>query len=62
LFELVITILDYLSGDLKVGRPQKREAEKLIKKCFQLFIFDVIQILNLPKANKENDEKLKINT
>jgi hypothetical protein len=33
-----------------------------MEKSFQLLAFGVIQFLDLPKANKENDEKLKINT
>jgi hypothetical protein len=49
-------------GDLKVGWLQKQEAEKLMKRCFQLLTFGVIQFLDLSKTNKENDEKLKTNT
>jgi hypothetical protein len=39
--------------DPKVGWAEKREAEKLMKRCFQLLIFRTIQFLNLPKANKK---------
>jgi hypothetical protein len=33
-----------------------------MERCFQLLAFGVIQFLDLPKANKENDEMLETNT
>jgi hypothetical protein len=32
-----------------------------MKRCFHLLAFGVMQFLNLPEANKENDKKLETN-
>jgi hypothetical protein len=46
----------------KTGWSQKREAEKLMERCFELLAFGAIQFLTFSKANKQNNEKLETNT
>jgi hypothetical protein len=61
LFEIFCHFLVLAFRRSKSWMIQKREAEKLMEMCFQLLTFCVIQILDLLKANKENDEELKTN-
>jgi hypothetical protein len=42
LFELFIIFVNYLSEDLEVRWHKKREAEKFMKRYFQLLTFRVI--------------------
>jgi hypothetical protein len=61
LFEL-FTIFGLVFGRSKICMTLKMRSWEAHEKCFQLLAFGDIQFLDLPKANKENDKKLKTNT